>query len=243
MSKVLGVIPARIGSTRLPEKPLVMIHGKPLIQWVVENAHQMKLFDELIVATDSLKILNTVQGFGAQVQLTSPDHATGTDRVCEVALQRDFSIIVNLQGDEPFVKKQDLGKALDFFKSNKFRLVTLSAPLKPEDWLRPEVVKVAYDSQTGQAIDFFRLKPESVQPQKKDTERVGHHVGVYLFSRACLEAWEGLPPSERSQDERLEQLKALDAGVSIGVVSIENESIGIDTSEDVERAAHFLVKP
>ncbi len=235
MKKILGVIPARIGSTRLPEKPLISILGKPLIQWVYENAQKMDFFSKLILATDDKRIFELGRSFGAQVEMTSKEHCSGSERVREVASRHSSDIVVNLQGDEPLIREDEVRLALSWVESGKTKMATLAAPLQKADMNRPEVVKIYLDP-NGLVKNFSR----NISHNKN--EKIRHHVGLYVYTQELIGKWNELPHSHREKNESLEQLRALDAGIQIGAGEIDQIVIGIDTPEDVEKASGLLVK-
>ncbi len=233
--QVIAIIPARLGSTRLPRKPLVRIHGKPLIQWVYENAKRFACLDEVLLATDSAEVAEVARGFGAAVVMTGSQHLSGTDRVAEVAQKLSAPVIVNLQGDEPLIREADVVEAIEWVKRGRFKMATMATPLQnEEDRKKPQVVKVVVDA-SGKALDFTRQSVDS------KTNFVGHHMGVYVFDRSFLLEFTKWSQHPREQEERLEQLRALMRGADIGVSIVASQSFGIDTPEDVEKAARLLV--
>ena len=241
--RVLGVIPARLGSTRLPNKPLQHLAGEPLITRVVQRVLEHGLIDELVVATDSSRIARVVEQAGVMGVLTDGGHQTGTDRVAEVAARPEFSgfdAVVNIQGDEPFLSREALAGALGRVEQGD-DVGTAAAPLEPHLAGDPSRVKVVTDAR-GRALYFSR----SVIPHQRDsggprTELYWQHVGIYAFTRAALTRWVGLAPSAAEQAERLEQLRALHHGMTIGVARLREPALpGVDTADDLRRAeAHW----
>lgn len=241
--RVLGVIPARLASTRLPEKPLFPILGRPLIEWVWRRVSTMRALDELVVATDSERVVAVCKEFGAQVVLTAADHISGTDRVAEVAARpeyRDFTHIANIQGDEPLLRDDHLRKAVALVTELGWDVGTCAGPLGDEDaYLNPSVVKVAANPE-GRAL-FFSRAPiphcRDAPPKGDDFARAPflRHVGLYTYRRKALEAWVEMEPSPLERLERLEQLRALEGGLRIGVALVDRASPGIDTPDDVVR--------
>lgn len=234
------IIPARHASSRLPGKPLLKQTGKYLVQHVYERACLAKRATQVVVATDDQRIRAAVESFGGTVAMTRHDHATGTDRVAEVARKLDADVIVNLQGDEPLVDPA----ALDLLPALLDRdpgsdMATLAVPLTARDhWLNPNCVKVVCD-QAGRALYFSR----SPIPWQRDGEpdfaarppRFLQHLGIYAYRREFLLQLSQLPPAPLEAIEKLEQLRVLAAGRHIHVGVVPHASIGVDTYEDYLR--------
>jgi 3-deoxy-manno-octulosonate cytidylyltransferase (CMP-KDO synthetase) len=241
--RVLGVIPARLGSTRLPHKPLQLLAGEPLITRVVERVREHAVVGELVVATDSPSIADVVRQSGVNVVMTDPSHANGTDRVAEVAARRefaDFDVVVNIQGDEPFLAREALTAALTRVADGD-DIGTAAAPLAPELASDPSRVKVVFDAR-GKALYFSRsVIPHAREGGTRNPGMYWQHVGIYAYSRPAIDRWPALAPSAAEQAEQLEQLRALHHGLSIGVAQLEEVvQPGIDTLEDLRRAeAHW----
>lgn len=244
MSSVIIVIPARYASTRLPAKPLADIHGKPMIQWVYERSKLARGVDRVVVATDDHRITQVVEAFGGEAMMTSPDLQSGTDRVAAVADQIPADIYVNVQGDEPLIDPIAIESAVKLVKNQGFLMSTVMTPLRTVQELRdPSVVKVLAD-QNGRAIYFSRHPipysrgplPEAGQPFCCQ-----RHVGLYVYRRETLMKFRDLPPSALERAEILEQLRAMDHGISIGITEVNFTSIGVDTSEDLEKVRQYLV--
>lgn len=240
--RVLGIIPARLGSTRLPNKPLQLLAGEPLISRVVERVLDHDLVDELVVATDSTRVAEAVRRHEARPVLTGSSHQTGTDRVAEVAARPEFArydVFLNVQGDEPFVSREALAGALREVEQGT-DIGTAAAPLDPAEAKDPNRVKVVTDVR-GRALYFSR----SVIPHQRDahesTSLYWQHVGVYAYTRDALGRWATLAPAPAERSEQLEQLRALYHGMTIGVAQLEHPVFpGIDTAEDLRRAeAHW----
>ena len=241
--RVLGVIPARLGSTRLPHKPLQLLAGEPLIIRVIERVLDHGLVSELLVATDSPRIADVVQRSEAKVVMTEPTHSSGTDRVAEVAARPEFAgfeIVANIQGDEPFLTREALARSLGRVEAGD-DVGTAAAPLGPDQVSEPARVKVVFDAR-GRALYFSR----AVIPYRRDPGHQGQdlywqHVGIYAFSRDAIQRWPTLPRSSAEQAEQLEQLRALHSGLTIGVARLEEAVLpGVDTIEDLRRAeAHW----
>ncbi len=244
----LAVIPARLGSTRLPRKPLHIIAGKPLVEWVWRRVTAVALFDCIVIATDSEEIAEYARSIGAQVELTSPLHPSGTDRVAEVARRfpyRRYPVVVNIQGDEPFVDAIHLAEAVRLVRDEDWDVGTVATRVRGrEEWLSPAVVKVVR-ADDGGALYFSRAPiphPRGAEPGASDFEENEYlrHVGVYAYRADALQRWVKLPEGALERIERLEQLRPLAAGIRIGVSVAENAEGGIDTIEDAERADRRL---
>lgn len=233
--KVLCVIPARYASTRLPGKPLSMIAGKPMIQWVYERASLAKLPDAVVVATDDVRVEKAVEAFGGRVMMTSPDHPSGTDRLAEVALgYPDIDVLVNVQGDEPMIPPQVIDQLAEAFaKDLELNMATLKVLMKEEDYDNPAAVKVVTDL-NGYALYFSRsLMP---YPRNKPQDyRVYKHVGIYAYRRDFLLKYTALEPTRLERAESLEQLRALENGYRIKVLESDFQGVGVDTPEDLAR--------
>lgn len=233
--KIACIIPSRYASTRLPGKPLRMIAGETLVHRVYERAVLAKLPHIVIVATDNEKIESEVKSFGGRVMMTSPDHPTGTDRLAEVAASLpDYDIVVNVQGDEPFINPDvidSLAKMLA--ERDDLDMTTAAAPLKEDEYDDPSAVKVVVN-QKGEALYFSR----SLIPYPRNEFSVPplKHVGIYAYRRDFLLAYAGMKQTPLEKTESLEQLRALEMGYKIGVICIDSEDIGIDTEEDLKKA-------
>lgn len=239
---VLAVIPARLGATRLPRKPLRLLGGVPLIVRVAERVAGMGVAHDCVVATDSDEVLAVCASAGVRAVLTRGDHPSGTDRVAEVVAREEFAhaeIILNVQGDEPFVRPDAVAGAVDVVRRGVASLGTAAAHAAPEILQRPDVVKVVC-SDAGQALYFSRapipfLRDAADAPVHASLVR--QHIGVYAYTREALAQWVALPPHPLELSERLEQLRPLAHGMSIGVavVAAGGEG-GIDTEDDLRRA-------
>jgi 3-deoxy-manno-octulosonate cytidylyltransferase (CMP-KDO synthetase) len=240
---VTVVIPARYSSTRLPAKILADIHGKPMIQWVYEQAKKATSAHRVIVATDDDRIVQVVQHFGGEALMTDPALASGTDRVAAVADQVAGDIFVNLQGDEPLIDPRAIDAAVTLVSSSRFRMSTVMTPIREMTELTdPSVVKVIAD-QTGRAI-YFSRHPIPYSRGEKPIDPLElicrRHVGLYVFDRETLIRFRDLPPSALEKAEVLEQLRALSDGIAIGISEVDFVSIGVDTADDLERVRKFL---
>lgn len=248
--RVLGVIPARLGSTRLPRKPLRPLAGRPLIEWVWRRASRLDTLDAVVVATDSDEIAAVCEGFGATVEPTAASHASGTERVAEVAARaayHGYDVVVNVQGDEPFVGDAQVGGAVGRVVDG-WDIGTVAAPLGSlEAWRDPAVVKVVV-RQDGGALYFSRAPVPFARdgdpvPDDLASERYLRHIGVYAFTPEALQRWVALPAHWLEGIERLEQLRPLAAGMGIGVALTElPEASGVDTPEDLETVEARIVE-
>jgi 3-deoxy-manno-octulosonate cytidylyltransferase (CMP-KDO synthetase) len=245
--RVLGVIPARLGSERLPRKPLHPLAGKPLIEWVWRRVRSFNLFDVLIVATDSEEVAAVVRAFGGRPELTAAAHVSGTDRVAEIAARPEFAdcaVISNVQGDEPFLEREQVAAAVELVRSG-WPVGTVASPLHTLDaWQNPAVVKVVRRAD-GAALYFSRAAIPFVRGREPTmTELSGEnclrHLGVYAYSPDALARWVSLPEHALERLERLEQLRPLAAGIEIGVAIVAFSPEGIDTPEDAARAEKLL---
>lgn len=241
----LAVVPARLGATRLPRKPLRLLGGAPLVVRVWERVREMRVADRVVIATDSPEVAEAAAGAGAECVLTSERHDSGTDRVAEVAARAEYAgyrTIVNVQGDEPFVSAQAVLGAARLVSDGRFPLGTAAARADAAILGRPDVVKVV-TADDGRALYFSRAAiPHLREAGDAGDARardglVRQHIGVYAYSRDALAAWVGLPTHPLERVERLEQLRPLAAGIAMGVATIdEAPQFGIDTEEDLLRA-------
>jgi 3-deoxy-manno-octulosonate cytidylyltransferase (CMP-KDO synthetase) len=243
--RTLGVIPARLGSTRIPNKPLQLLAGEPLVTRVIHRVRSLGLVDVLVVATDSSMVAQVAERSGVRAVLTHSGHRNGTERVAEVAERPEFreaELVANVQGDEPLLPGEALEGALRLVQAG-FDIGTAAAPLLPEEAADPNRVKVVTDLK-GRALYFSRAPiPWRREPGPAIAELYWQHVGVYVYRREALRRWVALPPSPAEEAERLEQLRPLHHGLSIGVARLDRPvPPGVDTEADLRRAeAHWLV--
>ncbi len=236
--KYIAVIPARYESTRLPGKPLKDICGMTMIHRVYEAVDNTRLFDEVIVATDDQRIMNEVESFAGNCRMTSTDCQSGTDRVYEASKDMDCDVIVNVQGDEPFIDKNTLAKLLEAFNDSEVKVASLMTKIINEsDYSNPNCVKVVCDT-LGDAMYFSR----SPLPYARDENKFDfyRHIGVYAFQKEILAKFVELPQSDLEQVEKLEQLRLLENGYSIRMVQTDYQGIGIDTEEDLDKAINNI---
>ena len=219
-ARTLLVIPARLESTRLPRKMLLKETGKYLVQHVYERALQVEGADEVVVATDHPSIVAAVESFSGNVALTSPHHASGSDRAAEVALARGADLVVNLQGDEPDVEPKDVSTLIAAMTPGTEMGTLVFDGLDEDQQDDPSVVKAVVDG--GWAVDFFR----------EPTPGGLRHLGIYAFAAEFLQTFTRLAPTKREKERKLEQMRALDHGHRIRAVPARHASIGIDTPED-----------
>jgi 3-deoxy-manno-octulosonate cytidylyltransferase (CMP-KDO synthetase) len=241
--RALGVIPARLGSTRLPNKPLQLLAGEPLITRVIERVLDHGLMAELVVATDSPLVAEVVERSSVRAVLTGEWHQTGTERVAEVAGRPEFAgfdVIVNIQGDEPFISREAVAGALARVEQGD-DIGTAAAPLQPALASDPNRVKIVTDAD-GRARYFSRAAIPYRREQSEPSDGLyWQHVGIYAYTPAALRKWVSLPSCPAEQAERLEQLRALHHGLTIGVARLEEPVLpGVDTADDLRRAeAHW----
>ena len=243
MTQFLGIIPARYASTRFPGKPLAMLGNKPMIYWVYESVS--KVFNHLVVATDDDRIYKAVMDFGGRVVMTSPDHLSGTDRCAEAYKHYQdqsgvqFSHVVNIQGDEPLIKAEQLRILMDCFQTPGTRIATLIQPLQNQEELEnPNVVKVVVDK-LFRALYFSRNPIPHMRDlspgQWSESHTYYSHIGLYAFRSEVLEEVVQLPPAALELAESLEQLRWMEHGIPIHTRITHLPSLGVDTPEDLEK--------
>jgi 3-deoxy-manno-octulosonate cytidylyltransferase (CMP-KDO synthetase) len=245
---VLGVIPARLSSQRLPHKPLHVIAGRPLIEWVWRRVVDFGLFDAVVVATDSARVADAARAFGATCVMTREDHPSGTDRVAEVAQMGDYAeygTIVNVQGDEPFVRRDHLQAAIELVREGGWDAGTVATRIRAADeWREPSIVKVVR-ADDGGALYFSRAPVPFLRDGEPGAEDFAsglflRHVGIYSYRREALLRWVSLPEAPLERAEKLEQLRPLAAGLRMGVAVGAPAEGGVDTPADAARAARIL---
>ena len=249
-SRVLGIVPARLASTRLPNKPLYPLLGRPLIEWVWHRVKSMKVLDHAVIATDSEEVAEVCRAFGAPVEMTSSRHPSGTDRVAEVAGRpsfSDFGVIANIQGDEPLLQELHLEAAVSLVRDDHWEIGTCATPLVDHEARRdPSTVKVVRAT-GGRALYFSRASipyQDEGKPSPEDLRREPflRHIGIYAYSRDALAKWVALAPSPLEGLENLEQLRPLEAGMRIGVAVVGIADHGVDTPADVIRMEAALTR-
>lgn len=244
---ILAIIPARWHSSRFPGKPLADIGGKTMIQRVYEQVSSAKTVQKVAVATDDMRIFDHVKGFGGDAYMTDSQHLTGTDRCAELAQKfPQASIVVNVQGDEPFVQSDQIDLLANLLSSagRGFSIATLAKKIvEPAHLSSPNVVKVVFCKKTGalyfsrNPIPYLQGKPMERWIEARDYFK---HIGLYAFKRQTLLRIAQLPPASLERAESLEQLRWLENGYRIAVGVTEKETIGIDTPEDLEAARAFV---
>jgi len=244
---VTVIIPARYASTRFPGKPLADLCGKPMIQWVCERSSLCEVVDRVIVATDDQRIADAVSAFGGDVVMTRVDHATGTDRLAEVAAGLDDELIVNVQGDEPLIDPAMIHAAVaPLLADSTILMGTLGAPLTSlEEFRNPNVVKVVTD-RAGFALYFSRAPIPYPRDFVEDLDQrwselaTAKHIGLYAYRRSFLLDYPNLSVTPLEEQESLEQLRALEHGYRIRVATTDLVGQGVDTPEDLERVRAML---
>ncbi len=240
MDKVAAIIPARYASTRFPGKALAMLCGKPMIRHTYEKA-AASMADTVAVATDHELIVNAVQEFGGTAVMTREDHQSGTDRIYEAAQQLDCDIIINVQGDEPLIPTSVIDELITLMKSRpELEMATVAVPGRRSDLDDPNKVKAVFGAD-GKALYFSRSMIPYLREGGEDTQ-VYLHWGIYAYRRSTLEKFVKLPPGKFEQCEKLEQLRALENGISIYVLTSNLQSIGVDTPEDLAAAEKRLME-
>jgi 3-deoxy-manno-octulosonate cytidylyltransferase (CMP-KDO synthetase) len=244
--KFIGVIPARYASTRLPGKPLADIHGKPMIQWVYENAR--KALDRVIVATDDRRVFDAVEAFGGEVMMTATDHQSGTDRIGEVARKlgnswNEDDVVVNIQGDEPFIQARQIELLVSLFQDKKVKIGTLVKKIDQNETLHnPNIPKVVL-GKSSYALLFSRAAIPFARGVENEAWLKHHayykHIGMYAYRVSTLLELVQLPLGKLEQAESLEQLRWLENGFQIKVAITDLESLAVDTPEDLEKARRF----
>jgi 3-deoxy-manno-octulosonate cytidylyltransferase (CMP-KDO synthetase) len=235
--KAIGVIPARLASTRLPRKMLREIAGRPLVGIVYEAVRSSPLLAELIVATDSDEIMETCRKNGWDCRMTSSTHRSGTERVHEISNSVSADIYINVQGDEPLVRPEQIATLLHVMQNTEAQIGTLMTPAAKPDIDNPNAVKVVTDL-SGRALYFSR----ATIPFDRDSGNPLYfkHLGIYAYRKAGLDRFVQLPESPLEKSERLEQLRFLQNGIPIYVGETPHDSIGVDTEEDLQRVVQIL---
>ncbi len=238
--KIISVIPSRYASSRFPGKPLAMILGKPMIQWVYERVKSVNEISEVYVATDDQKIFDTVEGFGGKAIMTG-ECACGSDRVYQACKDIDCDVILNIQGDEPMIKIEMIRDLISAFNDSEVYMATLKKEITEEkDINNPNIAKLITDSNDN-AIYFSR----STIPYNRDgikNVRYFKHVGVYGYTKEFLKKFVSLPQSSLEKAEQLEQLRAIENGYKIRVVETQYQSIGVDLPEHIPVVEQELTK-
>lgn len=242
--EILAVIPARFASSRFPGKMIAPLDGKPLVWHAYERARAARLVTEAVVATDDSRIADALAPYGVPVVMTRDDHASGTDRIAEVAASSQVEVIVNVQGDEPLLDPETIDATIEaLFLDPEVVVATARHPIRgPEKIADPNVVKVVCDAQ-GRALYFSRCPIPNVRDASdRDAGGTHHwqHVGLYAYRREFLLQYSRMPQTPLERLEKLEQLRALENGYNIAVVDTGYEGIGVDTPEDLERVSRII---
>lgn len=236
---LLGIIPARLGSTRLPNKPLRLLAGLPLAARVANHVRGFGICERVVVATDAQPVLEALEALGIEAVLTDPRHESGTERVAEVVTRqafRSYELILNVQGDEPFLPPAAATAAVARVREGQEPIGTAAAPLEPEAAGDPHRVKVVTDAR-GRALYFSRAPIPFVREGPPERGLFWQHIGVYAYTREALREWTSRPPVALERAERLEQLRPLSYGMPIGVARLETPAPrGIDTEDDLRWA-------
>jgi 3-deoxy-manno-octulosonate cytidylyltransferase (CMP-KDO synthetase) len=246
---IVGIIPARFASSRLMGKPLADIGGKPMVQHTWQSAKKAKLLDKVVIAVDDEKVFQVAKSFGAEVYMTPKDVASGSDRIAIVASKlQDASIIVNIQGDEPFIKGKMIDEAIEpLLFDKKVSLSTLAKRITTvEEMKSPSVVKVVYDY-NNYAMYFSRSPIPFARDARTNLDRVENsemykHVGLYVYRKDVLMKFTTLKPTDLEQTEKLEQLRFLEHGFKMKIVVTEYDSLSVDTPKDLELARRYYEK-
>jgi 3-deoxy-manno-octulosonate cytidylyltransferase (CMP-KDO synthetase) len=239
--RIVGIIPSRYGARRLPGKPLLKLNGLPVIEHVWRQASKARSLSRLIIATDDKRIYKVIKNIGGDVVMTPGNCASGTDRLAWVAKKLNYEIVVNVQGDEPFLPGAYIDKLVEpLLDDKKIQISTLAAPLSAREARNPNIVKVVCD-ETGNALYFSR----ACIPYVRDNRRTFHrgflqHLGVYAYRRSFLVRFSQMEQTPLEKAEQLEQLRALEHGVKIRVIRVAKPTLSIDTPEDLRRARKIM---
>jgi 3-deoxy-manno-octulosonate cytidylyltransferase (CMP-KDO synthetase) len=235
--KIIAVIPARLGSMRLPRKMLREINGKPLAVWVYQAVRSSSLLDDVIIATDSEEILAACEKHACNARMTSDQHCSGTERVYEVSQSVPADVYINVQGDEPMIRAAHIEALVALMKNPDIPVGTLKTPARAEDISNPNAVKVVADA-NQRALYFSR----STVPYDRDAAHPKYfkHLGIYAYRKPFLDKFVTLPESSLERAERLEQLRFLENGIPIYVAETAYDSVGVDTEEDFQRVMKLL---
>ncbi len=240
VQRVIGVIPARLASTRLPRKVLRVIAGKPLLSWVYQAAVASPLLDRVIVAADSIEVQELCAKEGWPCIMTAPDLPSGTDRLFSVAQEIEADIYVNIQGDEPLLRTEHIDALLAPFAMAHVDVTTLKVRCSPENITNPNAVKVV-SANDGRALYFSRA---AIPFDRDGRQQARHwkHLGLYAYRANALARFAALPPGQLEQTERLEQLRLLENGLALYLSESEWDTIGVDTEDDLHRVEEILLQ-
>lgn len=225
----------------MPGKALLVLAGKPMIQWVYEGASRAQSLEKVILATDDPRIVEAAEAFGCEAVMTSPDHPSGTDRVAEALGQAAPDVVVNLQGDEPLIDPAAIDQLTALFSApNPPRMATLCHSLSPQEAEDPSKVKVVFDHDSN---SLYFSRAAIPHPRQGDRTEYYLHVGIYAYTPSTLKEFVALPPGRLEKLEKLEQLRALENGIPIRVAITDYRSFGVDTPQDAERMERLLSDP
>jgi 3-deoxy-manno-octulosonate cytidylyltransferase (CMP-KDO synthetase) len=236
--RIVALIPARYAATRFPAKLMQLLGNKPVIRHTYENTLNTGLFDDVIVVTDSDIIYKEITTTGGHAVMSKKEHESGSDRIAEVAATLNADVIVNVQGDEPFLNKAPLKKLVDLFKDSSVQVASLMRKISPAEANNPNNVKVVVDK-NGDALYFSR----SIMPYPRDratTEEYFLHIGVYGYTKKALLDFTQWPASKLELAEKLEQLRYLENGIKIRLAETDYNNVAIDTPDDLEKARQLL---
>lgn len=237
--KVIGVIPARFAAARFEGKVLAHIGGKPMVQHVYERSRGADMLDDLLVATDDERVAQAVRAFGGKVVMTAPEHPSGTDRIAEAVASRDVDVVVNIQGDEPFISTRSINQAAEPFRTRPDLVMsTLVRPITDAALLADTNVVKCVRDRAGYALYFSRsLIPH---PRDQAAHQAYEHIGLYAYRKGFLIDYARMEPTPLERTERLEQLRALENGYRIYTAKAdEHLGLSVDTPEDLERAEAY----
>lgn len=240
--KTAAIIPARLASTRLPEKLLKVVDGKTILEWTYINALKASTLDEIIIACDDQKLLENAQSFGAKAYLTSIDHQSGTDRIAELLPKTDADLIINIQADEPLLHTEVIDNLVNAMKAEpEIKMGTAVIKLKNrEDIENPNVVKTVIDN--NECAIYFSRSPIPYNRDNIDNVDYFKHFGIYAYRKDFLASFNELPKSALEETEKLEQLRVISAGYKIKTVLATKDSVGVDTQEDLDKVAEILTR-
>ena len=240
--KIIGVIPARIGSTRLPEKVLAPIAGKPMVQRVWEQVSRAAELDQVIVACDDARIVKCIESAGGRAEMTSRDHANGSSRVAEIARRFPADVLINIQGDEPVIRPESIDQLAQLFREEaSVQAATLAVRRSgEEEYLNPNVVKVVCDGK-GNALYFSRSPLPHYRDPGSSPKSFLKHLGIYGYQKEFLLNYVSWPAGTLENLEKLEQLRILENGHSIRVIETAYDSWSVDTAEDLARVESKIV--
>ncbi len=246
MVKKVAIIPARYGSSRLPGKPLLDIHGQPMICHVYRRTASISFMDSVAVATDDERIAECIRAMGGDVFLTDPEHESGTDRIAQVAREMGLSpdtIVVNIQGDQPLISPEPVLQMVELLEQNReLDMATAACPMHPDEVDDPNRVKVVLDS-SYRALYFSRSRiPFDRDGSAPSGPGYLRHIGIYAYSNRFLQKFVDLPASWLENMEKLEQLRALENGFNIGVAVVDQAPLDVDTEADLEKVRNLMVQ-